>query len=376
LVNERKDAKKLVKAALNELDAEVADQKQLGLKIAANSLYGFLGMINVGKYPLLEGAQAICGVGRDAIIKCATYMVDTHKCTLIYGDTDSIMYTYPRDPSRTTKETIALAQTHAIELSGLFPAPMKLELEKVMHIICRMKKNYAYLSADDNGVYNHDRKDLTIKGMVPTRRDNTAFTTNVFMDVLMARFKDSNPLQIYNIIKDYACRLFQGKIPLKDLVISMGLSDHYDSNTSMMYVFSEAQRLRGQPLRPGRIEFYVVEGVEGENIGNRLRVYDESNPVVIEKIDYEYYLTSQFMKPLDALCEVLWIEQLRRMKGNPVVTVGKKKGIRVDQPAKAISYTLIEHVGFTAADNFFTSNFSKIDTRVKYENNFFTPRAK
>lgn len=373
LIAERKEAKALMATASNKLEEMVADQRQLGVKLAANTLYGFLAMQDHGRFPLIEGAMSICGTGRNSIIKCGNYMRDKYDCSVIYGDTDSIMYKYPNNP--TTQEVQVMAEQHAEELTGLFKAPMRLELEKVMFMISRMKKNYAYIKANKNSVYDLTNKDLVnIKGMVPTRRDNTKFTTNVFMDILMARFNDKSMLDVFNIMLDYAKRLVDGNIPINELIISVSLSDEYKSDSAMMAVFAQEQKLRGKPLSPGRVEFYVIKTKDvTDNIGKRLRVWSPDEPLEGE-IDYEYYLESMFYKPLDNLFEVLFIPQLSSIPDSSIICIGNKKA-KVAEPAKAIYLAYTSKHPMSSVIEFFTYNFSRVDTRVSYVNSFFTPRA-
>lgn len=374
LVGERKEAKKLIKVAKSPIERMMADQRQQGLKIAANALYGFLGMQRHGKYPLAEAAQTICGVGRNSIIRCADYMKEKYQCELIYGDTDSIMFKYPGN--HTTKEIIEMATKHAAELSTLFKKPMNMELEKVMFMISRMKKNYAYLIADDNGVYNttDPGNDLVIKGMVPTRRDNCNMLSTLFVDCLMSRFNQDTDqartiFDTFELMFNVARDLVAGKISNDKLTISGSVNENYTSSTAMMAVFAEECQMRGQPIQPGRVEYIVVKPSEkGEVIGKRMRIAD---PESKDKCDPDYYLMNMFYKPLDDLFQVLYPSL-----PNKQLTVGKKK-VCLSEPAKAIAIAFTENENTTAVRDWYRKEYAKIDHRIKpKENDFFKPRGK
>lgn len=371
LVRERKESKKKLKTAKTNIEYIMADQRQLGLKIAANALYGFLGMQKFGRYPLIEGARTICGVGRNSIVMCADYMRDKYGCTIIYGDTDSVMFKYPNNP--TTKEVIAMATKHAVELSKLFGEPMNMELEKVMFMISRMKKNYAYIVADSEGRYDTDSRDkVVIKGMVPTRRDNCKMLRTLFVDCLMARFnndteKQQTAFDVFTMILNTAKAVKAGQVQRDDLVISGSIQKEYNSETAMMAVFSREYELMGKSIQPGRVEYIVVkEREKNENIGKRMRLMD---PSMIETCDPDYYLHHMLYKPIDDLFEVLYPD----LPLKPITVAGKKMTLM--DPAKAIVHALTESTGdIRSVVDFWKKHISEYDSRVKYENTFFVPR--
>ena len=68
----------------------VLDKRQLALKVSANSFFGFLGVHNGGKMPLIEGAMSITAKGRELIGAARKYIEDKYQGKLIYTDTDSI----------------------------------------------------------------------------------------------------------------------------------------------------------------------------------------------------------------------------------------------------------------------------------------------
>lgn len=67
----------------------VLDKRQLGLKVTANSFFGFLGVHTGGKMPLIEGAMSITAKGRELIGLVRQYIEDRYQGVMIYGDTDS-----------------------------------------------------------------------------------------------------------------------------------------------------------------------------------------------------------------------------------------------------------------------------------------------
>ena len=68
----------------------VLDKRQLAIKVSANSFFGFLGVHNGGKMPLIEGAMSITATGRRLIGVVRKYIEERYGGVQIYGDTDSI----------------------------------------------------------------------------------------------------------------------------------------------------------------------------------------------------------------------------------------------------------------------------------------------
>jgi len=68
----------------------VLDKRQWALKITANSFFGFLGVHNGGKMPLIEGAMSITAKGRELIGLVRRYIEEKYGGVQIYGDTDCV----------------------------------------------------------------------------------------------------------------------------------------------------------------------------------------------------------------------------------------------------------------------------------------------
>ena len=68
----------------------VLDKRQLALKVSANSFFGFLGVHNGGKMPLIEGAMSITAKGRELISIVGKYIADKYQGVQVAGDTDTL----------------------------------------------------------------------------------------------------------------------------------------------------------------------------------------------------------------------------------------------------------------------------------------------
>ena len=68
----------------------VLDKRQLAIKVSANSFFGFLGVHNGGKMPLIEGAMSITAKGRELIGLVRKYIEEKYQGIQVAGDTDTL----------------------------------------------------------------------------------------------------------------------------------------------------------------------------------------------------------------------------------------------------------------------------------------------
>jgi len=69
-----------------KVNSNILDSRQLGLKVSANSLYGFLGAQVRGKYSLIEASMCITSRGRELIIESGLYFEKNYGAVVVYGD--------------------------------------------------------------------------------------------------------------------------------------------------------------------------------------------------------------------------------------------------------------------------------------------------
>jgi len=340
LVRRRGQAKKEAELEPDPTKKTLLDQRQLGLKIAANALYGFTAMMYHGRYPLSEIAQTITGIGRQSVLKCAHWMQKERGCTIVYGDTDSIFYMYPDDYSPIELKAKAVEDS-AIMTKELFLPPMKIEYEKTMRFIIKKKKNYAYLKADEDGQFHYNEKDILVKGMVPTRRDNCLWTVDIFNRFLLLIFKRKTIIEAIDFLFEAAEGLLQKNISIDQLTISKKLNSVYKSEGAQMKVFSDECTKRNQPLQTGsRIEFVVTKSDEKLVLGKRMKL---TKLATVEEIDYDYYLKSMFSRPLDDIFAVAFNKQLRDFQEMTKKNIRETYIFDPMKPATIISDMLLGH---------------------------------
>ena len=76
----------IVEPEKDPLIQTVLDKRQLAIKQTCNSFFGFLGVQEGGKLPLIEGAMCITAKGRELINQVNVYLQDKYKARIVYND--------------------------------------------------------------------------------------------------------------------------------------------------------------------------------------------------------------------------------------------------------------------------------------------------
>lgn len=347
LISERKSVRaKMAKTDENSLTHVILDKRQLSLKIFANSLYGFLGTQEGGKMPLIEGAMCITHKGRELICEVNRYLEDKYKAKIVYNDTDSCMV---QIPGITNEKCDEFGSKLAVEVSSLFPPPLKLEFEKAMRILCIKKKKYASFLIGRDGKFLKEpapslNEKIMAKGIVLARRDNFGYLRVVYMDVLRMILNMTPMIECLKKILYYLDNI-KTLEPRGNLTIIRTLGKTYASETFFLKTFASELASKGNPVHPGdRLEYVVVEAGKdtGEPLGMRMRLIDMYEDSVkgigaypYSPVDFSYYLTNGLQKPIDQLFSIAYSDVIAKDKTydeNDSLPEGKKRRNRKPLP--------------------------------------------
>lgn len=330
-----------------ELTNIVLNKRQLGLKVSANSMYGFLGVRKGGKLPLMEAAVSITAKGRQLITEVNDYLKKEFDATIVYGDTDSSMVSIPALKEAKDAEMWGHRLAESISgtpevrdengnivkeaKAGLFPPPLKVEFENAMRFLAIAKKKYAALLYDGNGNFKLEKtgeEKIYKRGIVIARRDNFPYIRKRYTQILRAILQRKPIEYTFKIIWESVREILSGKLPAKgNFTYIRGLGQEYKSETYFMKVFSDELARMCHPVAAGdRLEYVIVKAEPGTPLGRRMRLlemyedslnYDESidgprPPEVypVEEIDYLYYVTNGIANPLDQLFHSGYMNEL------------------------------------------------------------------
>lgn len=309
LVNARKDTRRQMGPYNDDVTNIVLNQRQLGLKISANSIFGSLG-VKEGRLPLPEGARCITAMGRQLTLMAAEHVEKTNQGKVVYGDTDSIMVdariTDPHDCVTRGKEL-------SKELSALYPPPLFLEFERALSVALFIKKKkYAgvplkivNMKSDDlveevpfaPGYENEklrlwkitqvredernpgqmkmgitylgipheisldgkeviagmpfsaggipDKKELLKKGIVLARRDNCLWVREAYLKILLNILFDKPLADTLNLVNDEILTMMSRGVPFHKMMITGEIGSNYKPN-STYFIKLFADELRRQ----------------------------------------------------------------------------------------------------------------------------------
>lgn len=313
------------------------EQEQLTLKMAANSLYGFLGR-KAGGFLFPEGAASITHYGRYNIKKLARHLEAHYKeeeAVVVYGDTDSVMVALNKMKGKTDDERenrrllVARKKEFEAVANQINIDPMHAEFEKAMLMVLFNKKMYAYYKIDDKGdfimetysekdpntgkvVYKPSIRDkgffkgqhlenMEKKGIPLARREDDFFKLDTYEAVLRKMISGSSREELKQIMMEQILKLLTKQYPMEDLTMISSVRSHYQDDTNKLKVFSEHRSAIGKPIVGGeRYNLVVMMPKDSQipskkmKVGVKLRGIDEleSNQLkeVPDVIDHLYYI--------------------------------------------------------------------------------------
>lgn len=304
----RKKAKKLMAAAEGTPMEAVYNGQQLAYKISMNSIYGFTGA-SKGMLPCVAIASTVTMRGRQMIEETKNYVEEHFQGAKVrYGDTDSVMVEFDVQ-GRKGQEAIdyswQLGEQAAEQCTKLFKAPNDLELEKVYcPYFLYSKKRYAAKMYEKNKAGTIAFKKIDVKGLQVVRRDSCPFVRETLKKLLGMVLESSDPRPVIESAREAARDLMNGKVPMEKLLMSKQLAADYKVKMAHVEVRDKirARAPGSEPQQGDRVPFVIIKG------SGKMYEKAEDPAWVREKdipIDYDYYFSNQFKKPVQDLLEPL-----------------------------------------------------------------------
>ncbi|MDY6788516.1 MAG: DNA-directed DNA polymerase [Candidatus Nanohaloarchaea archaeon] len=280
LVSERYD----IKAKFSDMDEDSEEyrrlyQRQYGLKILANSFYGYLGYASARWYSR-ECAEATTYLGRDYIHRTIE-KAEEMGFEVLYGDTDSVMIKGDNIEEKRDK--------FLSEVNSMLPKFMELELEGLFKRGLftykksgqGAKKKYALLGKDGS---------VKITGFAKVRRDWSRVAKQT-QEKVIRQVLENDVNGAVDTVKDVIERLNEGEVPVEDLKIYTRMKkkpENYESTAPHVEAAKDAIK-RGVEISPGDTIDYVVTSGAG-SISDRARLARFA-----EGYDPEYYIDNQVL---------------------------------------------------------------------------------
>jgi len=209
----------------DEFTRMILNQRQLALKVSANSMYGITGAKD-GLLPLMPLAMCITYMGRVNVKKAARIISLEYGGRIIYGDTDSNYIIFPSIP---VNELYAYSNQVSQSVSAQFEDPIFLEFENTIYskFLIFTKKRYVYQSM---------AADLTIDaklgqtGVLLARRDTFQYLKHVYKSIIDASFQEKSQTEILQMAVDFIYALLTRQVPVSQFYMTKSFN-HCDELT-------------------------------------------------------------------------------------------------------------------------------------------------
>jgi len=335
LLSSRKATRKMIATQTDDFMKNVLDKRQLAYKITANSLYGQCGAKTSTFYEQ-DVAAATTATGRLLLtyakkvvedcygdLICDTKYGQVHsKAEYIYGDTDSVFFTFNLHDlmgekiigQRALELSIDLAKEATHLVSQFLKMPHDFEYEKTFMPFCLLsKKRYVGIK------YEHDptKGKRNEMGIVLKRRDNAPIVKDIYGGIIDILMKETDIKKAIEFLKSSLQDIIDEKCPIDKLIISKSLNSNYKNPKQIAHkVLADRMYERDPGNKPSsgdRITFVYVtsnnkKALQGEKIETPAFIRENNL-----QIDYSFYITNQIMKPVQQLfalvLENIWTMQ-------------------------------------------------------------------
>ena len=317
----RKATRKMAEATEDPFMANILDKRQLGYKVTANSLYGQCGAKTstfydvdiaasttaTGRKLLTYGKRIVEEVYGDAKVESKKFGFVNTKAEYIYGDTDSVFFTFNLATSDGTpirgKDALEITIEFAKEVGHLatkfLKSPHAWVYEKTLMPFCLLsKKRYIGMLYEDKPE-KPKRKSM---GIVLKRRDNAPIVKDIYGGVIDILMKEQNVETAITFLKSSLQNLVDEKVPMDKLIITKSLRSGYKNPAQIAHkVLADRMGKRDPGNKPSigdRIPFVYIQNPDKKALqGERIEHPDYITANKI-KPNYAFYITNQIMKPI------------------------------------------------------------------------------
>ena len=341
LLRKRGEVKKQMKQEQDGGKFKILNMRQLSVKVAANSVYGFPGA--KGRMTCRALPASVTAVGR-ALIAQTKAECERLGYEVVYGDTDSVMVHMPGcNVSQAWEKTLELEE----HFPKIFGKIIILEAEKVYHpYLLFGKKRYIGRKFENP----RDPTDFKIdaKGVEMVRTDAPILIQSL-QKQLVSRIMPSDLAEdisiagtrraVLGVVKDWCEKIIRDEVPLAHYELSKTVKSGYKAGLpeQVLVMNRRNQRIecglqQAEKYQVGSRPRYVVTYCQNKKIAMRERVEDpdwlKEHPECA-KVDRLYYFDRgvravekflQFHVPEQALFKIARGEIQRSLEGNKSVT--------------------------------------------------------
>lgn len=354
LLKARKDTRELQKITPDDFMKNILDIRQQNYKKCANSVYGQCGA-STSMFYEKDVAASTTAIGRLNITYAKRIIEECYNNTVfdtnfgykvitnaecIYGDTDSIFYTFNLKNSITGEPikgkdalqiTIDLAQKAGELASSFLKRPHNWEYEKTFMPFCMLSKKKYVGILYETDINKGKRKEM---GIVLKRRDNAPIVKDVYGGVIDILLKKMNIQEAIDFLKLNLKSIVDKKIPIDKLIITKQLRSDYKNPLQIAHkVLADriGEREPGNAPKPGdRIDFVYIQPIQKPKKNEKILQGNciENPKYIIQnnlKIDYSHYITNQILEPIQQVFSLVLENIWRLQNKKPAILAFKNE---------------------------------------------------
>jgi DNA polymerase elongation subunit (family B) len=366
----RKTTRKLAEKQTDPFMANILDKRQLGYKVTANSLYGQCGAktstfyeVDVAASTTATGRKLLTYARRvveeaygDILLQTShpKYPVVHSNAEYIYGDTDSVFFTFnlstpegaPIRGKDAIEITIELAKQVGDYSSKFLKGPHAWVYEKTICPFALLRKK-GYV-----GVYyeqNPNKGKLKSMGIVLKRRDNAPIVKEIYGGIIDILMKEQNINRAISFLREKLQYMIDQKCPIEKLIITKSLRSDYKNPQQIAHkVLADRMGVRDPGNKPNtgdRIPYaYIHNNAKGALQGEKIEHPDYIKTHRLQ-LNYSFYITNQIMKPVQQLFALV-LEQLpafQKKKGQFEIDVWTATAHMEDEVKREKKITEMRH---------------------------------
>lgn len=314
--------KNMKSARPNRRLQRILDHRQHGLKMMANTTYGYTGASYTGRMPCVEIADSIVSKGRETL-ENAIDIVESREewgAKVIYGDTDSIFIEF-KNCDRNTAFKRAYEMVDIITAAN--PDPIKMKFEKIYQpCVLQTKKRYCGFK------YEHpDQKkpEFEAKGIETIRRDCCPAAAKMLEMALRIQFNTRDIRQVRKYVQHQFIKIMSGKLSgIQDYIFARQYKPRHEDKLQSVFVpaWQIAKRFlavdpRSEPRLLERVPFVIIYGEPRTPLVNLAKTPLEVLENLSYRINADYYIQKIICPTLNRIFCTMNVDTLNWYKAMP-----------------------------------------------------------
>lgn len=314
--------KNMKSARPNRRLQRILDHRQHGLKMMANTTYGYTGASYTGRMPCIEIADSIVSKGRETLEK-AIELVESRRewgAKVIYGDTDSMFIQF-ENCDRDTAFKRSYEMVEAITAAN--PHPIKMKFEKIYQpCVLQTKKRYCGFKYESPDQVNPE---FEAKGIETVRRDCCPAAARMLEMALRIQFTTRDISQVRNYVQHQFIKIMSGKLSnIQDFIFARQYKPRDLDKTESVFVpaWQITKRLlatdpRAEPRLNERVPFVIIYGEPRTPLVNLAKTPIEVLENLSYRINADYYIQKIICPTLNRVFCTMKVDTLSWFKSMP-----------------------------------------------------------